>query len=192
MPTDNAWTSNTNWNTIQTSLDHAEKMLARAGDLLREEFRKLRDADQYRLPLNPEMVASCEKDWVIGLVNLYHNDQLTLPVLQKVLKEQDADVRPMMKETDAKTLTALIEHVDRQVVDRMMQAVSEQMNSIKLHIELAREARSFLTDYRGRVHDSYTMGLGSDYKEQWAGKYGHAQPANQEPEWRFPDLPRKP
>lgn len=191
MPTDNAWTSEATWKAIQTSLDHADKMLTRAGDLLREEFRKLREAGQYRLPINPEMVQSCEKDWVIGLVNMYHDGQLTLPTLQKVLKKQDAEVRPLMGEADAKALTALIEQVDGQVMENMMQAVTKQMASAELHLQLARDARSFLSDYRQRVYDAYTMGLGKDYKEQWTGKYGHPQTEAGKPEWQFPSVPER-
>lgn len=185
------WGNNTSWDAIQVSLDQAGKMLDRADDLIRAEFEKIQSTGQYRLPINPEMVQSCEKDWVIGLVNMYHNDQLNVATLKQTLKEKDGDVRPLMGEGDAKTLTALIHHVDGQVMDNMMDAVTKQLASAKLHVHLAKDARNFLSDYRQRVYDAYTMGLGKDYKEQWKGKYGHKAEADTQPEWRYPDMPAR-
>lgn len=180
------------WTSIQNSLEQASRMLDRAENLIRDEFEKIQASGQYRLPVNPDMVQSCEKDWIIGMVNLYHDGQLNMATLKKVLQERDHEVRPLMGEGDAKTLTALIEHVDGQVVDKMMQSVTEQLASAKLQLQLAQDARKFLGDYRQRVYDAYTMGLGKDYKEQWAGKYGH-RIEDKGPEWKFADVaPRKP
>lgn len=69
--TQQEWTSSSTWDTIQSSIDQATKMLNRADDLIRKEFENIQASGQYRLPINPEMVQSCEKDWVIGMVNLY-------------------------------------------------------------------------------------------------------------------------
>ncbi len=189
--TQQEWTSSSTWDTIQSSIDQATKMLNRADDLIRKEFENIQASGQYRLPINPEMVQSCEKDWVIGMVNLYHDGQLNIAALKKILKEKDSDVRPLMGEGDAKTLTALIEHVDSQVMNNMMDAVTKQMASAKLHLQLAQDARNFLSDYRQRVYDAYTMGLGKDYKDQWIGKYGHKSEDGNKPEWQFPDQPAR-
>ena len=164
------WAQWPTWDAIQKSLEQAEKMLNRAGTLIREEFDKLQVASKYRMDLAPEMVGKVKNEWVMGLVNLHHEGHLTLPALQKVLAERDQDVRPLMREEDAKVLMALIDHVDSQVVNRMCETVTEHLQKAKIELELAKEARDYLKGYRGRVFEAYTLGLGHEYgktQEHW-------------------------
>ncbi len=136
--------SNSSWQHIQGSIEAAEKMLRKAGELIRQEFERLHDANRFRMLVNPDMVKDCEKPWVVGLVNLHHEGKLTLPALKKVLAENDGQVRPLMNEADAKVLTALIEEVDRDVVNKMMSATTEHLKKAELELSLAKEAREFL------------------------------------------------
>ena len=169
------WAQWPTWDAIQKSLEQAEKMLNRAGTLIREEFDKLQVAGKYRMDLDPEMVGTVKNEWVMGLVNLHHEGHLTLPALQKVLAERDQDVRPLMREEDAKVLMALIDHVDSQVVNRMCETVADRLQAAKMELALAKDARDYLKSYRGRVFEAYTLGLGHEY-----GK-------TQE-HWKYPDL----
>lgn len=178
------WVKSQTWEAIQESLDAADKMLSKAGDLIRTEFEKIQQMGKYRIFLNPEMVEKCENDWIVGLVNMHNEGRLTLPALKKVLAENDDKVRPLMGEADAKTLTAVIEEVDNQVLSRMVSNATEAMNKAKLELELAKEAREFLKGYRERVHNAYTMGLGENFKHEWKGRYGH-KAGETEPEWTF-------
>jgi hypothetical protein len=157
------WAQWPTWDAIQKSLEQAEKMLNRAGMLIREEFDKLQVAGKYRMDLDQDMVGKVKNEWVMGLVNLHHEGHLTLPALQKVLAERDQDVRPLMREEDAKVLMALIDHVDSQVVNRMCETVAERLQAAKMELELAKEARDYLKSYRGRVFEAYTLGLGHEY-----------------------------
>lgn len=170
------WAQWPTWDAIQKSLEQAGKMLDRAGTLIREEFDKLQVAGKYRMDLDPDMVGKVKNEWVMGLVNLHHEGHLTLPALQKVLAERDQDVRPLMREEDAKVLMALIDHVDSQVVNRMCETVTEHLQKAKVELELAKDARDYLKGYRGRIFEAYTMGLGHEY--------GQAQE-----HWKFPDQP---
>ncbi len=170
-----SWAQWHTWDAIQKSLEQAGKMLDRAGTLIREEFDKLQVAGKYRMDLDPEMVGKVKNEWVMGLVNLHHEGHLTLPALQKVLAERDQDVRPLMREEDAKVLMALIDHVDSQVVNRMCETATEHLQKAKIELELAKEARDYLKGYRGRVFEAYTLGLGHEY--------GQAQE-----HWKYPDL----
>jgi hypothetical protein len=178
--------SNNTWQQIQESLQAAEKMLTKASELIRQEFERIHQAGKFQLPINPEMVRDCDQDWIVALVNLHHDGKLTLPALKKVLAEHDDKVRPLMGEADAKVLTAIIEEVDRKVLDQMMGAATTHLKKAEMELSLAKEAREYLRGYRERVHDAYTMGLGSDYQAKWIGKYGHAA-ESRGPEWTFSD-----
>ncbi|MGC9217358.1 hypothetical protein [Acidithiobacillus sp.] len=182
--------SNTAWHQIQESLKAAEKMLNKAGELIRQEFERIQQAGTFRLPINPEMVRDCDQDWIVALVNLHHEGKLTLPALKKALAEHDDKVRPLMGEADAKVLTAIIEEVDRQVMNQMMEAATTHLKKAEMELSLAKEAREYLRGYRERVHDAYTMGLGADYQAKWRGKYGHASD-DRRPEWTFADSPAR-
>ncbi|MBU2851604.1 MULTISPECIES: hypothetical protein [Acidithiobacillus] len=172
------WAQWPTWDAIQKSLDQAGKMLDRAGTLIREEFDKLQVAGKYRMELDPDMVGKVKNEWVMGLVNLHHEGHLTLPALQKVLAERDQDVRPLMREEDAKVLMALIDHVDSQVVNRMCETVAERLQAAKMELELAKDARDYLKSYRGRVFEAYTLGLGHEY--------GQTQE-----HWKYPDMSKE-
>ena len=172
------WAQWPTWDAIQKSLEQAGKMLDRAGALIREEFDKLQVAGKYRMDLDQDMVGRVKNEWVMGLVNLHHEGHLTLPALQKVLAERDQDVRPLMREEDAKVLMALIDHVDSQVVNRMCETVAERLQAAKMELELAKDARDYLKGYRGRVFEAYTMGLGHEY--------GQTQE-----HWKYPDMSKE-
>lgn len=178
------WTKSQTWTAIQESLDAAEKMLAKAGDLIRNEFEKIEQMGKYRIFLNPELVKDCKQEWIIGLVNMHHEGTLTLPALQKVLNANDDKVRPLMGEADAKTLSAVIEEVDTQVMSKMVSNATDSLNKAKLELSHAQEARSFLQQYRDRVHNAFTAGLDKDYRHEWVGRYGHRQEETG-PEWQF-------
>ena len=170
-----SWAQWHTWDAIQKSLEQAGKMLDRAGMLIREEFDKLQVTGKYRMDIDPDMVGKVKNEWVMGLVNLYHEGHLTLPVLQKVLAERGQDVRPLMREEDAKVLMALIDHVDSQVVNRICETVTEHLQKAKMELGLAKDARDYLKGYRSRVFEAYTLGFGHEY-----GK-------TQE-HWKYPDL----
>lgn len=176
--------STNTWQHIQESLQAAEKMLAKAGEMIRQEFERIQLTGQFRMPINPDMVKDCDQEWIVALVNLHHDGNLTLPALKKILAEHDDKVRPLMGEADAKVLTAIIEEVDRKVLDQMMEAATTNLKKAEIELALTKEAREYLRGYRARVHDAYTMGLGSDYNARWQGKYGHAAP-DSGPEWTF-------
>ena len=169
------WAQWPTWDAIQKSLEQAGKMLDRAGALIREEFDKLQVTGKYRMDIDPDMVGKVKNEWVMGLVNLHHEGHLTLPALQKVLAERGQDVRPLMREEDAKVLMALIDHVDSQVVNRMCETVTEHLQKAKMELGLAKDARDYLEGYRSRVFEAYTVGLGHEY--------GQAQE-----HWKYPDL----
>ncbi|MBN6741787.1 hypothetical protein JKG47_14840 [Acidithiobacillus sp. MC6.1] len=56
------WAQWPTWDTIQKSLEQAEKMLNRAGMLIREEFDKLQVAGKYRMDLEPEMIGKVKNE----------------------------------------------------------------------------------------------------------------------------------
>ncbi|MBN6741221.1 hypothetical protein JKG47_11880 [Acidithiobacillus sp. MC6.1] len=80
-----------------------------------------------------------------------------------------------MREEDAKVLMALIDHVDRQVVNRMCETVTDRLQAAKMELELAKDARDYLKGYRSRVFEAYTLGLGHEYGQM-------------QEHWKYPDL----
>lgn len=183
--------SNQSWQTIQDNLRSAEKMLNTAGELIRKEFERIEQAGTYRMLPNPEMVKECTHDWIIEMVNQYHEGKLTLPGLKQVLAEHDHQVRPLLGEADAKVLSGIIEEVDRMVVERMVSVTTEHLQKAALELQLAKEARDFLHGYRARVQEAYTAGLGPTVQERWVGKYG-SQRAEERREWSFADTVQPP
>jgi hypothetical protein len=172
------------WKHIQDSLHNAQKMLERSSNLIRQEFENIEQAGRHRMLVNPDMVRECEKDWIIGLVSEFNKGTLTFASLKQALEKNDHHVRPLMGEADAKVLSALIEEVDRAVLDRMISISTEHLKKAELELSLAKESRDFLNGYKTRVYEAYTAGLGPDLKEKWIGKYG-SERSPERPEWIF-------
>lgn len=187
-------TEKSTWQSHMESLERASTALKRAEDDVRSAFQQIREQDQYRLPINPEMVHACEKPWIIDMVTMYHEDKLNLLSMRRMMEEkaQAGELGHFLKEPDAKTLLALIEQVDKRLLDKMMDAVEKQMDRSQREIAVAQESRQMLKGYRDQVVQAYTLGLGNDYRPEWLGEYGHkAEPASPV-DWKFADVGRKP
>lgn len=146
--TTQSWAQWQTWDAIQASLDAADRMLHKASDLIHKEFEKIEEADQYRIGVDPDLLKDVQKDWIVGLATLQAKGDLTLPALRKVLAEKSGEISPILNGADTKVLMGIIDQVDKQVVDRMLEISSDHLAKAAKEMEVAKEARAILHEYR--------------------------------------------
>lgn len=143
-----SWAQWQTWDAIQASLDAADRMLHKASDLIHKEFAKIEEAGQYRIGVDPDLLKDVQKGWIVGLATLQAKGDLTLPALRKVLAEKSGEISPILNGADTKVLMGIIDQVDKQVVDRMLEISSDHLAKAAKEMEVAKEARAILHEYR--------------------------------------------
>ncbi len=169
---------------FEKSMQSIQKMrqrLQEAEQDINAEFLNLFKSDEINLMINPEMLSHCRLEWVQQAVTAHETPPPGTEYKDLIaVLEQNAKPQPM-SEPDAKTVLALIQHVERKIDAQLMIKMQSILKTARMECDLIREAKITLNRHAHETIHAMTLGIGNHYNEEWIGRYGTTRTAENTP-----------
>lgn len=170
-----------------SAIEGIRRTVEEAKQKLHSHFIKLVGNSEVTLPVHPEMVGKCQLPWVQEAI-IAHETSPKGTEYKDLFKLLSENPKPMpMSEPDAKTLLAIVQHVDAKLSEKFVEKSYAAIRGMVHECDMITEAKGFLNQHAQEIVKAYTLGLGTDYREEFLGRYGEPRTPENSPEvspWR--------
>lgn len=160
-------------------VDDIEKIFDQAKAEIDKKLHSLLRSGDYDLPVNPEMLRTCELSWVKHAIVEHQSPPHGLEHAKLMdLLNTKAENTERFEEPDAKALVALIGSGRLRLNERFNSIISNELHKtsklLQEECHIIKNSHKELEEHAHKIIDKMTLGLdrGTEFKETWIGNYG--------------------